>query len=383
MCSPARVGFLAFLLCAALTSPVRAGEPETLRFGVCLPLSGEFSMLGRAYLAGIRIKLDDYNARPDREFSLESIVLDDESDDRIAVRNVRRLADAGVSAVIGSVTSSATLAMLEVARPLGLPVITPSATSPKIGVNGDTGFRLLFDDDFQGEALAKFMRDNLRLNRVAIIMNKRFEYSRSITRSFLREWTSITGEISADLVYDTDLREAEFFDFTGILERVKASGAQLVLLPGYPEEVASIIRQSLGVDFHPVFCGGDAWQHETLLLSAGRNLDGSYHIGAMDEEAGTPAMREFMSLLDRSNELQAEPASALGYDALALVVEAARNGRERGQIVEGLYKIRNFPLASGAITIDRKKGSLKSAYIVKVENGPNGFHRHVAAVVDP
>lgn len=87
----------------------------------------------------------------------------------------------------------------------------------------------------------------------------------------------------------------------------------------------------------------------------------------LNENAGTPEMWRFMELLNKSNDVHAEPASALGYDALSLFIEALRRRGENGvSLREALYGIKDFPLATGAISIDRAHGTVKQAYIVRI-----------------
>lgn len=373
------------LLVLVLSSPVRSSEPETFRIGVCMSLTGDFSSSGRAFLAGVHIAAEDFNRRSAATgVRVELLVRDDASDSARGAAMLRELAAEGVVAVVGSNSTDVTLAMLNDARKLNLPLITPGSTSRRIGGKGDVAFRVLFDNAFQGYALAEFMRETLGFRRAAVLVNRRFAYTRDLAESFVATWTGAGGTIVREEAYDLGVESAEDHDFRPSLERLKAAKPELVLLSGYPDVIIAVLNQSLDIGFDPIFCGGDTWQNDSLIYAAGNHLAGNYHIGYLDEDSDTPEMFTFMELLDNSNDLAAGPISVLGYDAMGLILTALlRGGRTREGIIEQLYSVRNLPLASGDITIDREAGTKKSAYIMKFESTPKGFRRRVVDTITP
>lgn len=373
------------LLVLALSSPVRASEPETFRVGVCMSQTGDFSSSGRAFLAGVHIAAEDFNRRSAATgLRVELLVRDDASEPARGAALLRELAAEGVVAVVGSNSTDVTLAMLDDARKLGLALVTPGSTSRRIGGKGDVAFRVLFDNDFQGRALALFMREKLGLRRAAVLLNRRFAYTRSLTESFVATWVGAGGEIVREEAYDSGVIAAEDYDFRPHLKRLKAAEPELVLLTGYPDVIIAVLNQSLDVGLNATFCGGDTWQNDSIIHAAGNHLDGCYHIGYFDEEGDNPEMYTFMELLDNTNDLAAGPISVLGYDAMELILIALlRGGRTREGIVEKLYTVRNLPLASGDITLDREAGTKKIAYIMKFESTPKGFRRRVVDIVAP
>ena len=376
---------LLFLLIALIPSPARAGAPETVRFGVCMSLTGEFEGFGNVYFSGVKIRLADFNAQSGRTgLRLEMVVRDDRSNPAAAAAIVEELAvKEGVVAIIGSSSSDITLAMLAKAKEHGVMIIAPAATSVRLGREEKGVVRVLFNDDFQGKALAQFVAARLGVKRVATISNRRFDYSTSIMRAFQREFVNRGGTIAASEFYNLELGNADHHDFTPQLRRIQSANPQAVLLPDYAEAVAAILRQAQQLRFSAIFCGGDSWARDSLLLSAGNSLIGSYYVDVVDERSQTPEMRKFMSLLDRSNDITAEPASVLGYDALSLLIEALRTGHSRETIRDGLLAIKDLPLASGVITVDRREGSQKPAYIVKIVRKGNEFVREVVDVIKP
>lgn len=366
-----QVFFLALLLAAAVS--VRAAEFRTVRFGVCLSLTGELSEAGKKALAGVKLRMDDFNNNHmENGFRLEAVVRDDKSNPQVAAGIVRELATREkVPAIIGPLSTTLMLGMADVARELGVVLISPSVTSPKIGKNQDWCFRVLFDDRFQGVALARHTYETLGLKRAAAIINDRFAYAGSMFAAFKETFESLGGRIVAEEHYDWVADEDDMYDFTALLKRVAAATPETILLPVHSVEVAAIIRESLQAPIDARFCGGDTWLHENILVSSGNNLMDAYYVSAIDFKSDSPAIRHFYKLFDYSNDPYAQPSSIMGYDALSLLIKALENGASPAEIKEGMYRIRDFDIASGVITIDRARGSEKSAFIHRIfmENG--------------
>ncbi len=378
------------LLCACLlpAAPAAgAGEPgAVVKVGVAFSATGDFATLGNIYRAGVEIRLAQFNREEAKTygFRIEPVFRDNRSDSTRAAVMARELIEKErVVAIIGAASTDMTIAMLPVAREHGVPVVSPSATSPEIGRPGDISFRVLFDDRFQGASLARFARGKLGLRRAAVIRNRRFIYSQFLADAFAEAFAADGGIIVADESYQRRLDGGDRFDFRPVLTRLSDAKPEIVLIASYADDASAILRSSLQLGFEPIFCGGDAWQKDSILYESGNSLDGAYFVGSLDDRSGTPEMTEFMGLLNQSHDLSAELTSALGYDAMSLVIEAMRKGRTPEKILTGLRSIKNFPLVSGPISIDAKFGVRKTAYIFKVVKKGNGFVQEVAERLKP
>lgn len=386
-----------FLFCAALATAlagfgrIRAGEEKVVRFGACISLTGEFAPLGNTLFTGLELRLNEFNEEGELPgVRLEMEVRDDASDPDRAREIAREFAAReDIVAVVGPVSTTLALAMREIISSARVPLVMPSVTSPLLGRDGDRVFRILFDDDFQGRALAEFLFGKLGLKRAAVVLNSRFEYGVSISRAFKDAFIAQGGTIVLEERYSRDLDSEEAYGFVPILERVKAANPQAVLLPCYAEDVVAIIQDSLELDFVdnlglPIrFCGGDSWHQDSVLNESGYNLNDSYYVGPMDDDNRRPANTHFLRLLNLSNETTAEMSSARGYDALSVIAEALKTGLDRESATSGLYALRNFPLVTGNITFDREKGTLKTAYVIRIRIRDGVLVREVVAIVDP
>ncbi len=375
---------LGVLAAAVMIFPHSVGAGEVVRFGVSIALTGGMWESGNAYLAGVKLRLKEYNrTRGSDDPELEMLVLDDKSDRDTAVANVGLLAKEGVSAIIGPTASAFAVAMRPNAEKYKVVIISPSATEPDISRNKDWVFRILFDDVFQGTAIGDFVTETLGLKRAAVVVNKRFSYGQTVAEAFRQAVEKNGGTIVAAEYYDWDVKDDSDSDLTGLLALVKEADPQVVLLPCYSWEAASILRQAQRVGLDTLFCGGDTWLNENVMLESGNMLEGGYFIAGRDIDSPAPEMRHFVSLYDVSNDPNSRPSSFLGYDALSPLIAAMENGYDGESIRQGLYDLQRFPLASGTISIDPQTGTAKQGYIYQVVFEDDYFHAKFIKEVDP
>ncbi len=363
--------FLAAVILTALLPclPSAASEVPVVRIGVALSTSGELAESGKKFIAGIRLRMEDFNRNAaEHGYRLDLVFRDPQSTTGRAVDAVTSLIeDEGVQAIIGPMSTTLMLAMAPVVREKQVVLISPSVTSPQIGYDGDWCFRVLFDDRFQGVALARYVREKLGYDRAGAILNDRFAYAKSVFDAFRDRFIAEGGAIVAEEHYSWVADEDRMYDFSEIFTRIADIRPEIILLPVHSTEVAAIIRESLRTGVSLQFCGGDTWHHENVLYSSGNNVENSYFISGIDFDSNSPEMRRFLSLYDASNDPAAQPTSVLGYDALSLLIKAMENGHSAAEIHEGLYGIRDFEIATGTITIDPERGSEKSAFVHKIE----------------
>ncbi|MCC8179860.1 MAG: ABC transporter substrate-binding protein [Planctomycetes bacterium] len=370
---------VAVMMCAAMggtkasvaDAAETAGSANAVRIGVCLSLSGEFSASGKKALAGMRLRMQMHNEAPGTVGPVELVIRDDGSKADQAKQVVSELIhDEKVQLILGPISTNLILGLRDMARENEVVLISPSVTSPLVGRDGDWAFRLLFDDEFQGVALARYLYRELGVRRVASIVNERLSYAKSVNSAFRRVFEEEGGEITTEQMYVWVASEEQEHDFTDVLHAAADSQPDMILLPNNSVDISTITRQSLGiVDPAVDFCGGDTWLHENILYSGGNNVEGSIFVSGIDYDADS--MQQFMYLFDQSNDPDAQPSSVLGYDTMSLALEGLKNGTTGREIRDGLYKVRDLKLATGGITIDPVRGSEKTAYIHRIieQNG--------------
>src|SRR5206468_8244117 len=163
---------------AAGAAATGSGDIQIGHYG---SLTGSEATFGRSTSNGIQLAIKEFNAAGGlggRKISL--VEYDTQGKTEEAGTAVTRLCTRDkVTAILGEVASSLSLAGAPVAQENGVPMITPSSTNAKVTKVGDMIFRVCFLDSFQGYAMAKFAVDTLKSKKIAELYDQSQEIGRA------------------------------------------------------------------------------------------------------------------------------------------------------------------------------------------------------------
>jgi branched-chain amino acid transport system substrate-binding protein len=357
-------GLIGFSGCTKKTDEILIGE-----FGT---LTGGEATFGQSTNKGLRMAFDEINgAGGIKGKKIKLITYDNQGKtDETAAVVTRLITQDKVVAIIGEVASGRTLVAAPIAQQYKVPLITPSSTHPKVTEKGDYIFRICFIDPFQGAVMAKFMTENLKLKKVAILRDVKNEYSVGLADTFVKEITQRGGEVLIDVSY-----QANDIDFKAQLTQIKSKNPEVIFVPGYYTDAGLITVQARQLGIKAVFLGGDGWDSPKLHEIAKEAANGSYFSNHYSTDSTDPVVQEFIQKFKTQfNELP-DAMAALGYDAGKVLAMALTNAKEitPENIKNEIAKTKDFPGVTGVITLDEKRNAIKSAVIVKVEGNDKKF----------
>ena len=201
---------LAVLSAALLVPACRRGGGDEILVGEYGSLTGTTATFGQSTNNAIQLAFEQINAAGGvLGKKVRVIVEDDQSKPEEAATAVTKLINQNhVVAMLGEVSSSRSLAAAPICQANGVPMISPSSTNPRVTQVGDMVFRVCFLDPFQGYVVAKFARDYLHDDRVAILYDQGQAYSKGLAQNFSKAFRALGGHITTRQAYtggDVDL----------------------------------------------------------------------------------------------------------------------------------------------------------------------------------
>jgi branched-chain amino acid transport system substrate-binding protein len=339
-----------------------------IKIGEINPISGAIGQYGTTCHRGIALAVEDVNAQGGvLGQRIELITEDNQSQPGQAATIARKFVTQDkVLAIVGDLTSSATLAAAPIAQQAGVPLVTPTATNPKVTQVGDFIFRICFIDEFQGKVMARFAAEQLKLTKAAVLTDVKQDYSVGLSRFFEGVFTQAGGTVVKTQSYssgDTDFRA----QLTGL----RAARPETVFLPGYYPEVGVILRQARQLGLSVPFLGCEAWDNPTLLQVAGKAADGCYFSNHFSADDPAPAVAQFVAHYRQKHGDRPDTFAALGYDAAALLFDAIKRAGKPEPVAvrDALAQTRDYPGATGTITINAQRNASKPAVILKIQDG--------------
>ena len=262
--------FIALAACG-MTAGSAFAKDIVVKIGSAGPLTGPAAAFGKDGENGARLAIEDANKKGltigGDNVKFELVSEDDQADPRNATTVAQRLADAGVKGVIGHVTSGAAIPASRIYEKAGIPVITPSATSPKLTQQGyKMTFRVIANDLQQGNALGKYAVAELKAKKIAVI-DDRTAYGQGLADAFAAAVKAAGGE-----VVSREFTNDKATDFMAILTKVKAKNPDAVFYGGMDSQSGPMTRQMKQLGMGAKFLTGDGGCTGEMLKMAGDAL---------------------------------------------------------------------------------------------------------------
>jgi branched-chain amino acid transport system substrate-binding protein len=370
------VNYLGFTLLAAVAMPLSitgcrsGGDANEMVVGHFASMTGSQATFGQSTDNGIRLAIDEINAAGGVGGKrVKVITYDDKGDAREAGTAVTRLVTRdGVTAVLGEVASSLSLAGAPVCQENGVPMVTPSSTNPKVTAVGDKIFRVCFIDPFQGFVCAKFAREHegLKAAKAAILYDQVAAYAVGLQEEFKKAFEQQGGKVVSTQTY----QEGDP-DFSAQLTSIRAAQPDVIFIPGYYTDVANIALQARKLGIEVPLLGGDGWDSSKLGGIAGSAIDGSFYSNHYSHQDPDPRVQEFIKKYKERFGETPDGLAALGYDAARILCDAIEraNSLEGDAIAAQLAQTKGFPGVTGKITIDENRNAVKPAVMLEMKDG--------------
>lgn len=358
-------------------APNASVSGDVIKIGEVGSMTGEEASFGTSTHQGVELALKQINAAGGvKGKQITDIALDDQGHpDEAATAVTKLITQNGVSAIIGEVASSRSLAMAPIAQRYKIPMITPTSTNPDVTKKGDYIFRACFLDSFQAKVMARFALDNLKFKKFAILRDVKNDYSVGLSNFFADYVKQGGGTITMDQSYSAGDK-----DFKAQLTAIRATNPEAIYVPGYYGDIVLIARQARELGIKAPMMGGDGWDSPKLKEIGGDALNGYYMSNHYSTGDKNPKTQDFVAKYKAAYGNLPDSMAALAYDATYMLADAMKRAKSLSpsDIRDALATTKDFDGVAGKITMDAERNPVKSAVVLKVVNG--GDFEYVATV---
>jgi branched-chain amino acid transport system substrate-binding protein len=245
-------------------------------------------------------------------------------------------------------------------------MISPSSTNPEVTRNRPMVFRVCFIDPFQGTVMAKFARENLKATKVAVLYDQSQTYSTGLNDFFQKSFKAMGGTITSAQTY-----KGSDTDFNAQLTTIRDTNPDAIYVPGYYNQVASIVIQARKLGIKVPLMGGDGWESPKLAELAGSAIEGCYYSNHYAPEEQRPAVQEFVKKYKARYGYEPGALAASGYDAARVLFAAMEKAKSLNgkDLAEAIAQTKDFPAVTGTITLDKDHNAEKSAVVLQMKDG--------------
>ena len=246
----------------------------------------------------------------------------------------------GVKGIIGGDCSGVTGAVLQnVARPNGMVMISPSATSPALTTAEDDGlfFRTAPSDAREGEVMADILKEH-GVKSIALTYSNS-DYGKGLAEAIKTNFEKVGGKVTIDAAHEDGKS-----DYSAEVAALAAAGGDLLVVAGYLDQGGKgIIQASLDSGAFTKFGLPGGMVGDSLPAAIGPALDGSYGQVAQSDSAGAAILLE-MGKKNVPPFTADSPYTGESYDAAALIMLAMQAANSTDPKV---YKDKVLEIANG------------------------------------
>lgn len=331
------------LLATACTLALSSAAMADVKVGVLLGFTGPIESLAPGIAMGGELALKEASDSGKLLKGEKIEIFRGDStcvDSAAATAAAERMATSdGVVAILGAACSGVTTAVANnVAVPKGIPMISPSATSPALSTIDDKGlfFRTAPSDARQGQILANVAIER-GVKNVAITYTNN-DYGKGLADAFSSAYLALGGKITI-----TAAHEDGKADYSAEVGALSASGAEELVVFGYLDQGGKgIIQNALDADAFSRFILADGMIGESLITNIDGDLTGSFGTIAGSDSDGT---KQFHAIAKAAGEDGDGAYRAEAYDAGALLVLAMQAGgsADSKSIADNIMNVANAP----------------------------------------
>ncbi len=334
---------LALAATTMLTTSAFAAGHSPVKLGIIMGFTGPIESLTPDMAAAAELamkEVSDSGALLDGTM-VEPVRADSTCVDAAAASSAaeRLITSDGVAAIVGADCSGVTGAVLQnVARPNGIVMISPSATSPALSDAEDDGlfFRTAPSDARQGQVLADVLMEKGIKSAALTYTNN--DYGKGLAEAIQSAFEAKGGEITISAAHEDGKG-----DYSAEVGALAQAGGDVLIVAGYLDQGGKgIIQGALDTGAFDTFVLPDGMVGDSLPEAIGDGLNGSYGTIAGTDSPGGATFNELASAAGIKEGASYAPES---YDAAALIMLAmqAAGSTESSALKEKVMDVANAP----------------------------------------
>lgn len=362
---------LILILAAVLSCIVLIGNwwlkplqaPEPIRIGLAVNLSGHGGTAGEYIREGALLAVEEANASGGiRGRPLELLIRDDKNTRAGIIAADTALIEQGVPAIIGHVTSNASLIAYPFVTSHKALMFTPYTATTLLSGKDDLFLRTSVDVTRYARGMATLLLQK-KAKSVAFLMDMS-------NPSFVTEYFEMTGQFFSGQMEKVEFNPQNEIDWGVVLDRLLAPSPDAIVLLS-EVSMTGIAAQKLRANGFTGPLVATLWaQTPDLMRFGGEAVDGLSIVTFIDPDNNRP---EFISFSEKMGKRLNKPANARStraYEAVSILVQALRQASPiTAEELKKQLLSNQFETLMGTVKFDPFGDVDRSVFEVRVKDG--------------
>lgn len=340
---------LATLLATSLLVTGCAREPEIIKIGAAQPLSGDLASLGKDMLNGVQLAVNELNKQGFKvngnPAQFQIVAVDDKAQEDEAKKVAQQLVDSGVVAVVGHLTSGASIKAAPVYAQKSIAQMAIS-TNPKFTELGHaTAFRLVANDNLQARAVGSYGANQMVKTKFAVLDDGTI-YGKGLADDAAK---LLEGRKTVVLRQSFDDKTKEF---TALAAKIQADGVEVILTTLSDFQVIAIINalEKIGYSKQVSILGTDTIKTSEIVQYAAK-VASMYVTSPVLDVNELPGGAAFSGSYAAAYKAAPAYGSHYSYDAVHMLAAAIKQAgsAEPAKITQALRTLNGFAPVTGSM----------------------------------
>ncbi|NLK52786.1 MAG: ABC transporter substrate-binding protein [Syntrophomonadaceae bacterium] len=343
---------------------------DTIKIGFLGGKTGNHAHYGIETLKGMQMAVEDINnAGGLLGKKVEIVEGDHGSNSSEAASVTQKLITQKVAAVIGDPTTGITKLAAPICQSNKVVLMSAGAVGTGVVELGDYIFRDCLLDAVAAPVVTKYLAEDLKWKKVALVTTTGLPYSESLTSIF----KPALDKYGIEIVTEQNIMEKDN-NFSAQVTALAQKQFDGVIFTGYYNEGALFMKEMRKQGLQQVMAGGDGLLGKELYEIGEEAVEGSmvYTGFAVDTNNAVEKTKDFIEKYQaKNNNAQPDMFSAQGYDAVMLIADAIKAAESADPTVyrEKLVQTKDWKGVTGTISFDANREPIKSpVYLLEVKD---------------
>jgi branched-chain amino acid transport system substrate-binding protein len=325
-------------------------EPETIKIGAILPLTGSASEIGEQHKMGLMLAVDEINSQGGiNGKKIKIIYEDDKNDPKEAVAAFNKLANIDKVPIVITAMSASSMAIYPIAEQKKI-VLFANCGHPEITMLSEWVFRNFPTSKHEAQKMTHFAWNTLKIKNLAILyINDAF--GEAAMKEIKKEFESLGGKILTIVPFEKDKT-----DFRTQIMKVLQLKPEAIYVYGYGKANGLMVKQIRESGYKGLLLGSYNFSVEPTLGIAKIALEGSYFTApAFDPSSESKEIINFVNRFKQKYNKLPNWNTVIEYDAVNLIAQVIKNKENSSdKIKSGLENYGDFKGVAGEYKVVMK-----------------------------
>ena len=344
---------------------ISCSTKQPIKIGFAGNLTGDLAFAGTSARNGMVLAVEEVNEKGGINGRLiELVIKDDKGDPETALRVDQELINENVTAIIGPITSTVSLAIASFITEKKIVTLSPTSSTPRLYGIDDYFFNCGTSLTYSSVELARLTAEYAAAKKVAVLYSRINQgYTNTYTESYT---TALKEQDIATVAVNSFLKDDEH-SYIEPVKKTIAAQPDAVAIVGGALEIAMICQQLYKLDYRvPIFINTHS---DKIIDHGGKSVEGVITTLGFYPDNPDPGFQEFKKKYN--NRFGSEPnfASEYAYDTTNILIDALGRNSNKDQLKETLLSKNEYYGVSGKLVMNQSGDINRKHTALKIING--------------